>query len=140
MFYGAVERLSEAIEAARVFPHLLTDVESARSLRKQWVNRTEAIERLESIMSQARQPIRKGKKSVKGQRELNECDLGILGSNIKLLEIAIDEAKESNIGVDKARKLLKELQAQAAAVEAANQLDAIMTKKPCGSGVLRVIA
>lgn len=139
-FYGAVEKLSEAIEKAEAFPHLLADIESAQALREQWVNRAKAVERLESVMMQARQPIKKGKKPGKGGKELQGFDIGVLESSIKLLEGAIEEAKESNIGVDKARRLLKEIQAQAAAVEAANHLDSIMAKKPCGSGVLRVRA
>lgn len=89
-------------------------------------------------MMQARQPIKKGRKLGKVGKELQGFGIGVLESSIKLLEGAIEEAKESNIGVDKARRLLKELQAQAAAVEAANHLDSIMAKKPCGSGVLRV--
>ncbi|GMH42583.1 hypothetical protein BSKO_10502 [Bryopsis sp. KO-2023] len=142
-FFGAVEKLTEAIEKAQRFPHLAVEVTNAKDLRLQWLRRAEAMERLESIMTQARQPIKKGKKHGKvatasgGGKELQGYDVSVLEANIKLLEGAIDEGRESNIGVDKARRLLKELQAQAAALEAANHLDSVMSKKPCGSGVLK---
>eukprot|EP00798_Chlamydomonas_sp_ICE-L_P023155 gene23155-30360_t len=53
------------------------------------------------------------------------------------LETAIGEAKEANISVNKAKRLLKELQAQCLVAEAAHGLELAMAKRPSGSGNLK---
>ncbi len=53
------------------------------------------------------------------------------------LDSAVEEARDANVGVSKAKRLLKELQAAAQAVEACRQLDATLSKRPCGSAALR---
>jgi hypothetical protein len=56
---------------------------------------------------------------------------------VAMLEAAVGAAKDANVSVTKARKLIKELQAQIAAAEAAAGLDACMSRRPCGSSALR---
>ncbi|KAL6760662.1 hypothetical protein V8C86DRAFT_1058572 [Haematococcus lacustris] len=56
---------------------------------------------------------------------------------VQCLEAAIAEAKDANISVNKAKRLLKELQAQSAGAEAARQLEAIMSERPAGTGAIR---
>ncbi|CAD7702855.1 unnamed protein product, partial [Ostreobium quekettii] len=140
-FPGAVDKLSEAIAEAEQFPHLLGEVANAKVLQGQWRRRAQAMERLDTVMNQVKAHPghhSKGRKQEKPDRaEVQGLDMQMLESRVKLLEVAIEEAKESSISVDKAKRLLKELQGQAAAADAASNLDAVMAKKPCGSGVLK---
>jgi len=58
---------------------------------------------------------------------------------IQTLERGIEQAREQGISVSKAKRVLKELQAQANAAEAASKLEALLLRKPCKASVLKVI-
>ena len=57
---------------------------------------------------------------------------------IKTLERGIEQAREQGISVSKAKRVLKELQAQANAAEAASKLEALLLRKPCKASTLTV--
>ena len=57
---------------------------------------------------------------------------------IKTLERGIEQAREQGISVSKAKRVLKELQAQANAAEAASKLEALLLRKPCKASTLKV--
>jgi hypothetical protein len=57
---------------------------------------------------------------------------------ISRLEKAIICARDANVSVNRAKRLVKDMQAQAAAAEAAARLEEVLQHKPCGSGVLKV--
>ncbi len=57
---------------------------------------------------------------------------------IAKLEGQIEEAREANVSVNRAKRLVKDMQAQAAAAEAAARLEEVLQHKPCGSGLLKV--
>lgn len=59
---------------------------------------------------------------------------------ISTLEQAIDDARGANISVNRAKRLVKDMQAQAAAAEVAARLEDVLQNKPCGSAVLKVWA
>lgn len=54
-----------------------------------------------------------------------------------MLESAIDHAREAGISVSRAKKLLKDMQAQATAASAAARLREVLSSRPCGSGLLK---
>ena len=130
-----IKKLSDAIVEAEQFPRLAMEVETARQMYHQHQKRAEAIERLEVIMMQAKRPIVSGTETAIDQ----EIEPSIIDKRITALQTGIEQAKKARINTEKARKLLRELQAQMAAVEAAQQLDAVMAKKPCGAAALKVI-
>ena len=58
---------------------------------------------------------------------------------IQTLARGIEQARDQGISVSKAKRVLKELQAQATAAEAAAKLEALLLRKPCKAGVLKVL-
>ncbi|GLC37451.1 hypothetical protein PLESTB_001584400 [Pleodorina starrii] len=59
-------------------------------------------------------------------------DLAEWDRRMRQLEAAMNDAKDANISVTKAKRLLKEMAAVAAAAEAARQLEAVMARRPSG--------
>ncbi|GFH28816.1 predicted protein, partial [Haematococcus lacustris] len=114
--------LMEAINAAEPFPRLRGDLAACYSLQDKWARRHRALTRLEAVMDQEGQAHAVGSE---GRSWAAEWDV-----QVKCLEAAIAEAKDANISVNKAKRLLKELQAQSAGAEAARQLEAIMSERP----------
>ncbi|GIL77205.1 hypothetical protein Vretifemale_6566 [Volvox reticuliferus] len=57
---------------------------------------------------------------------------------MKQLEAAMNDAKDANVSVTKAKRLLKEMAAVAAAAEASRQLEAVMARRPSGPMQLKV--
>ena len=57
---------------------------------------------------------------------------------IQTLERGIGQARGQGISVSKAKRVLKELQAQANAAEAASKLQAVLQRKPCKASALKV--
>lgn len=125
-----LQMLSDAVQEAEIFPRLAVDVVNARQLHQQLVKRAEAIERLEVIMLQVNQPNEIGRDPT--------AELSTIQNRISILEAGIESARQSRINIEKAKKLLRELHGQAAVMEAAFQLDAVMDKKPCGTAILKV--
>ena len=57
---------------------------------------------------------------------------------IQTLETGIGQARGQGISVSKAKRVLKELQAQANAAEAASKLQAVLQRKSCKASALKV--
>ncbi len=57
---------------------------------------------------------------------------------IRTLERGIEQARQQGISVSRAKRVLKELQAQANAAEAAAKLEALLLRKPCKASLLKV--
>lgn len=57
---------------------------------------------------------------------------------IQTLEQGIEQARQQGISVSRAKRVLKELQAQANAAEAAAKLEALLLRKPCKASLLKV--
>ncbi|GLI59507.1 hypothetical protein VaNZ11_001399 [Volvox africanus] len=57
---------------------------------------------------------------------------------MKQLEAAMNDAKDANVSVTKAKRLLKEMAAVAAAAEASRQLEAVMARRPSGPMQLKL--
>ncbi len=57
---------------------------------------------------------------------------------IQTLERGIEQARQQGISVSRAKRVLKELQAQANAAEAAAKLEALLLRKPCKASLLKV--
>eukprot|EP00210_Caulerpa_lentillifera_P005795 g5541.t1 len=130
---GSIKKLTQAIQEASVFPRLSELVSEARKQQQQLRKKAEAIEKLEEIMIQVKEPIPiSNKRTVETYEESS-----ILSRRIQSLEAGIDQGKQAKINIEKAKRLLKDLQNQMSAVGAAYQLDKLMGKKPCGSVALR---
>jgi len=126
------EKLSEAIRDAERFPRLAMEVKSARELLQHLMNRAAAIEQLEIIMLRAKQPI-----EVSGHSVGNNVEPSIIQERMTALQNGIEQGKNARINTEKARKLLRELQAQMMIIEAGHQLDVVMARRPCGSAALK---
>jgi len=57
---------------------------------------------------------------------------------IQTLERGIEQARQQGISVSRAKRVVKELQAQANAAEAAAKLEALLLRKPCKASLLKV--
>ena len=57
---------------------------------------------------------------------------------IQTLEQGIEQARQQGISLSRAKRVLKELQAQANAAEAASRLETVLQRRPCKASVLRV--
>eukprot|EP00879_Flechtneria_rotunda_P010445 GHRR01010921.1.p1 GENE.GHRR01010921.1~~GHRR01010921.1.p1 ORF type:complete len:1048 (+),score=450.42 GHRR01010921.1:155-3298(+) len=154
---GDVTALADAIAVAASYSSLAADVEAATALYQQCCQRTEAAARLQAVVKQVLEQtslaLSKSASApfaasafagAQGAEEAGSPSPLVAGfstadwqQHIALLEAAVEEAKDANVNVIKARKLAKELQAQMAAIEAAAQLDACLAPRPCGSGVLK---
>ncbi|KAK9816451.1 hypothetical protein WJX72_000489 [[Myrmecia] bisecta] len=129
---NAVDALAAAIEAAARFPHLEAEARAAKALKERWEKRAEAVAQLEAVMDDVRAP---GTAPV--DAEQSKVFWADWGDRISRLEAAIEVAREANISVNKAKRLLKELQAQAGAAEAAMKLAEVLQRRPAGSSVLK---
>lgn len=56
---------------------------------------------------------------------------------IQTLEQGLEQARQHGISLSRAKRVLKELQAQANAAEAAGKLEAVLQRKPCKASVLK---
>eukprot|EP00884_Botryococcus_braunii_P020575 jgi/Botrbrau1/7200/Bobra.0300s0026.1 len=126
----ALEQLTAAINAAAIYPSLQLEVQEARTLKERWERRAEAVARLDAVMEAVRQNPDNVSPSCSSFWEEWAC-------RISRLEQAIDDAREANISVNRAKRLVKDMQAQAAAADAATRLEEVLQHKPCGSGVLK---
>lgn len=57
---------------------------------------------------------------------------------IQTLELGIEQARQQGISLSRAKRVLKELQAQANAAEAASKLETLLQRRPCKASVLKV--
>ena len=57
---------------------------------------------------------------------------------IQTLEQGIEQARQQGISLSRAKRVLKELQAQANAAEAASKLETVLQRRPCKASVLKV--
>lgn len=79
-----------------------------------------------------------GSDSSEGQSCVQGGTAEEFAERIGRLEDAIEQAREAGISVSRVKKLLKDMQAQAAAGAAAAHLQAVLASRPCGSGYLKV--
>lgn len=57
---------------------------------------------------------------------------------IQTLEQGIEQARQQGISLSRAKRVLKELQAQANAAEAASKLETVLQRRPCKASALKV--
>ncbi|KAF8072774.1 MAP1D [Scenedesmus sp. PABB004] len=145
--------LAEAIAAAQPFASLGADMAAARALHEQASQRAAAAAALQAVVDgvvrrtaasvaaggAAAPPGEAGGGEALAAPPLQGFDAAAWERGVAALEAAAEAAREAGVGagVIRARKLVKELQAQAAAADAAGALDACMARRPCGSGPLR---
>lgn len=152
---GGAAALADAIAAAEPFSSLGADVAAARMLHQQCCEKAAAASRLQCVVDQVVQLTSRVSSCSNAASSaadaagakgcfVNGVALPVLGFDcssweryIATLESAVNEAKDANVNVVKARKLIKELQAQLSAAEAAAQLQSCVDKRPCGSAALR---
>ncbi|PSC75029.1 hypothetical protein C2E20_1867 [Micractinium conductrix] len=135
-----VDELGEAIRAAERYPSLAAEVEQARGLKERWMRRAEAQAQfdaaVESMSGPPEAPLLVRQPGV-APAVVADAFWAELNSRVQQLESATEEARQANIGVAKAKRLLKELQAQGAAVEAAARLDEALSQPRCTSSALK---
>jgi hypothetical protein len=125
-----VRQLAAAIDAAEPFPSLAQEVEAARLLLASCLRRVQAGERLDAAVESARsrvaalaaadcehlQEAAAAAEKLEKQQPAGGGAGGGAGSQAqwealsRLLEGAVEEAREANVSVNKAKRLLKELQ------------------------------
>lgn len=149
-----VTALTQAIAAAEPFCSLSFEVTAARVLQQQCCQKAAAAAKLQDVLKQVVQSTSKVSSSsssadadaaARGSKQgcpdatlpIEGFEFGRWEQCISMLESAVDEAKDARVNVVKARRLIKELQAQLSAAEAAALLQSCMTRRPCGSGALR---
>ncbi|WIA08813.1 hypothetical protein OEZ85_008235 [Tetradesmus obliquus] len=122
--------LLDQLQAARGLATCMSP--AVKQLAAQVADATErelsAGERLEELLAA---------RSAHSSSEVQGFDAACWERCVALLEAAVEEAKEANVSVLKARKLMKKLQAQLAAADASAALDACMARRPCGSAALK---
>lgn len=146
-----IAALEVAIAAAEPFSSLAADVAGARALHAQCCQRAAVATRLQGVVDQAAQltsrvtyrntgsDFKQDGGIVTGVAlPVHGFDVDSWQQCIAVLESAAEEAKHANVSVARVRKLIKELNAQLAAAEAAALLQTCMVKRPCGSAALRV--
>lgn len=152
-----VAALADAIAAGTPFPSLVADVAAARVLHELCCQRAEAANRLQVTIQKVVEQT--------SRVTAMTCSISVLGSGtseqhtgcevngvmlpiqhydpaswqdcVSVLEAAVEEAKSANVSVVKARRLMKELQAQMLAAAAAASLQCCLSKRPCGSAALK---
>lgn len=106
---------------------------AARQLLERWERRDEAVAALEAVMADVRGGEAPGagpEPGALGFWEAWEAREGALAA-------AIEAARSASIGVGRAKRLLKDMQAQGAAAAAARRLGDVLAARPAGSGVLK---
>lgn len=119
------------------------EVAAARQLRERWERRAEAVAALEAVMEDVRgsEPPTNGAAAAADALPAGAHGPGFWAAweaRLGVLAAAIEAARSANIGVGRAKRLLKDMQAQAAAAAAARRLDAVLAACPAGSGMLKV--
>ena len=122
------------------------DVAAAEAQRERWERRTEAAASLDSVMEAVRTP---GRAPSHAESPSTTQEVAVqpqggteqeFAARMTTLESAIDHARDAGISVSRAKRLLKDMQAQAAAGAAAARLREVLKTRPCGSGLLKVCA
>eukprot|EP00878_Enallax_costatus_P014166 GHUV01014815.1.p1 GENE.GHUV01014815.1~~GHUV01014815.1.p1 ORF type:complete len:1261 (+),score=458.53 GHUV01014815.1:316-4098(+) len=145
-----VAALADATAAARPFSSLAAEVAVGQALHDQCCQKAAVASRLQGVVAQAAQltcHVTCSSSSTGSEQPgciVNGVELPVLGFDVDswcrcvaMLESAVEEAKDVNVSIVKARKLVKELNAQLAAAEAAALLQSCLAKRPCGSAALR---
>ena len=126
---------------------LQEDVAAAEVQRERWERRAEAAASLDTVMEAVRNPDSYPNSSSASEGPASHQDTSPspqggthkqFSARMGTLENAIDHARNAGISVSRARKLLKDMQAQAAAGAAAARLRDILKTRPCGAGLLKV--
>eukprot|EP00198_Chlamydomonas_reinhardtii_P006390 XP_001695726.1 predicted protein [Chlamydomonas reinhardtii] len=150
----AVAALSDALRAAEPYrTRLGPEVDAALELRSKWTQRASAVEKLEGAVEEVRgytlaQPLSfsTGAEGGAGPGAGSDAaaaaaasapDLVEWDRRMKQLETAMNEAKDANVSVTKAKRLHKEMAAVAAAAEASRQLELVMSRRPSGPAQLK---
>ncbi|DBB08447.1 TPA: hypothetical protein ACH3X3_15276 [Trebouxia sp. C0006] len=138
---SALDTLSQAVQAAQQFPNLQADVQAGQQLLERWAMRNEAIAQLEAVMDEVSGPVISQSSPSRGQQGPTVADHEALWAEwalrIRTLERGIEQARQQGISVSRAKRILKELQAQANAAEAAAKLEALLLRKPCKASLLK---
>ncbi|KAL0041632.1 hypothetical protein WJX79_010152 [Trebouxia sp. C0005] len=137
----ALDTLSQAVQAAQKFPHLKADVQAGQQLMDRWAMRNEAIAQLEAVMDEVSGPVASHSSPSRDQQGPTVADHEAFWAEwalrIQTLEQGIEQARQQGISVSRAKRVLKELQAQANAAEAAAKLEALLLRKPCKASLLK---
>lgn len=152
----SLDALLKALQVANQFARLKAEVEEAKQLYSEGLKRRHMLQKLECIMGEAKEKVAQvitdaladvstleggaDTKAGKGSAENQAADVvrGCSpGGPLKGLEVAIEEALASNVNVSKAKRLLKEFQAQLAAVGVLCHLTNMLRKRPCGYANLK---
>ncbi|KAL3163087.1 hypothetical protein ABBQ32_009505 [Trebouxia sp. C0010 RCD-2024] len=139
---AAVEVLSQAIEAAERFPNLKAEAQAGHQLLERWGMRNEAIAQLEAVIEGVSGPVPSYISPARGLEGPTVADHEAFWAEwalrIQTLEQSIEQARQQGISLSRAKRVLKELQAQANAAEAASKLETVLQRRPCRASVLRV--
>lgn len=114
-----VDELAEAIRAAERYPSLAAEVEAARGLKERWIKRAEAQAHFDAAVERLSGPaagelLRRpaGGGAAAAPELAADAFWSELNARLAELEAATEEARQANIGVARAKRVLKELQAQ----------------------------
>jgi hypothetical protein len=142
------DQLAAAIDAASKFPSLKEEVAQVELMRERWASRAAAQQQLDTAVESARSApsssifttnTNNTIVSSTSMISLNEEEFSQeLNSRMELIESAIEAARQSSISVSRAKKVLTDLQAQGAAVEAGKGLEEALNGKRAGSAALKV--
>ena len=113
---------------------LQADVEAAEDVLERWITRADAASQLDNEVEIARRPLATPTPSSPGDAPFWEEFQQRLDS----LGRAIEAAQRAEIPSSTAKRAQREMRAQVAAVEEAARLQDMLSKKPCGSGALKV--
>jgi hypothetical protein len=141
----SAEQLAAAIDAASKYPSLQEEVAQVEAMRERWALRAAAQQQLDLAIESARSPapsdiVITSVSSIEASiLSLNEeLFWKELNSRVGLVEAAIEAARQSSISVARAKKLLSDLQAQGAGVEAGKALEDALSGGRAGSAALKV--
>lgn len=130
----AVSRIPEAAlwDRDRTLQAELAD---ARQLLKHWEARSRALSRLDEEVAVAKQPL---EPPPAGSDASRRAFWTAFQGRLDRLGSAIAAAQTVDLSVSRPKRVQHEMQAQLAAEDAAQKLEALLASKPCGSAALRV--
>lgn len=152
------DQLHEAVNVASRYPHLEAEVHEALALRERLIKRQRALVQLEVVLQRVQQPPRcrlehgsaeeraafaaEWQEKLGMQNGLEVCCVTRCSARpnhtcIGMLHAATEDARRQGVSVNKAKRVLKDLEAQAAAVDMGARLDEVMASTPCGSVALK---
>ncbi|KAK9864565.1 hypothetical protein WJX84_000508 [Apatococcus fuscideae] len=134
---GAMDSLQLAIQCAAGFVHLQEEVAQARQVHERWGKRAQVADALDGVIDDIseltllRQPV------PTSPAELQDAFWDEWTAQGTRLEEVMDQGRSGGISISRAKRLLKELQAQAAAGGLAQRLHSLLQECPVGSSSLK---